>query len=243
MPDKNILTCPYCESKNIREVSSVIHEPYPDKELAIYKCKDCEREFKYRGATKFNEDLENGLVDSYTIYKIGGSLSRPDIIAIKNKTALIIETKSEKESKESDCLTSSDPLGDIGEKCQAWRKYCYGLVKAEVVSWKIAIWMVHINVQALCYPMFFEKSAKDKDYYLYIQDKTDKTINKAECTRIPALAFPESYKQAVLEAIDRMGITLKDEAIIEFDSYQILIKFDSKEKMVEPAPNVGTSKS
>jgi len=45
MEDKNILTCPYCESKNIREVSSVIHEPYPDKELAVLKCKDCGRVF------------------------------------------------------------------------------------------------------------------------------------------------------------------------------------------------------
>ncbi len=45
MKDENILTCSYCESENIREVSSVIHEPYPDKELPVYKCKDCGRVF------------------------------------------------------------------------------------------------------------------------------------------------------------------------------------------------------
>ena len=45
MTDENILTCPYCENRNIREVSSVIHEPYPDKELIVYKCKDCGRVF------------------------------------------------------------------------------------------------------------------------------------------------------------------------------------------------------
>jgi len=39
------LKCPYCGSGNVREVSSVIHEPYPDKELAVYKCKDCGRVF------------------------------------------------------------------------------------------------------------------------------------------------------------------------------------------------------
>jgi len=41
MKDENILTCPYCVSNNIREVSSVIHEPYPDFELPVYNSKDC----------------------------------------------------------------------------------------------------------------------------------------------------------------------------------------------------------
>lgn len=194
---------------------------------------------KDRDAKEFDADLKKSLEErGYTIHEIGGSLSRPDIIAIKDNIALIIETKSENESRLKDCLTwDGSPKHPYKKKLQDWREYCDTLPDKDV-----AVWMVHINVQAICYPIFFEKDAKDKDYYLFIKDKT---TNKAleVCTRIPALAFPEIYKNHVQEAVRRMGIVIDESAFMKLPKGQLFLKFDSEQKMVKPPPNVGNSES
>jgi len=195
-----------------------------------------------RNGTKFNTDLINNLKKiDFTKYeeniemkKNGKYGSQPDVVAIKDNIALIIETKSECEAGKKGCLVpkQGSPNHKYYNTFKNWREYCKSLPDKSV-----AVWMVHINLQALYYPIVFQKS-----YGWEMKEKKDNDALK-ECTWIPAFAFPESYKQDVLEAIDRMGITLEDQAIIEFDSYQILIKFDRGQKMVEPAPNIRSSKS
>lgn len=194
---------------------------------------------KDRGYKEFNADLENSLVDrGYTIYEIGGSLSRPDIIAIKNKTALIIETKSEKEPKEWGCLSDPDPEEyPYYDEFQTWRKYCKDLVEGE-----ISIWMVHINLQALCYPVFFHQSVKNRPYYWNLKDKKV-NVEFEKYIRIPALAFPEIYKKQVQEAVRRMRIVIGEGAFIKLPKGQLLLKFDIGQKMIEPTSNVESSES
>lgn len=192
-----------------------------------------------RDAKKFDADLVKSLEQrGYTINKMGGSLSRPDIIAIKDNIALIIETKSENESRLKDCLTwDGSQKHPYIKKLQDWREYCDSLPDKDV-----AVWMVHINLQALCYPMFFQKSSEKKSYGWCLQDDTV-NVELEECTRIPALAFPEIYKNQVQEAVRLMGIVIDESQFMELGSGQLLLKFESGQKMVEPAPNVGSSES
>ncbi len=194
---------------------------------------------KDRGAKEFDADLKKSLEErGYTIHEIGGNISRPDMIAIKDKTALIIETKSENESRLKGCLTWDDsPKHPYKKKLQDWREYCDSLPDKNV-----AIWMVHINLQALCYPMFLQKSGENISYGWYLQDKIA-NVELEECTRIPALAFPESYKNQVQEAVRLMESEINESVFMELGSDQLLLKFDSGQKMVEPAPNVGSSES
>lgn len=188
-----------------------------------------------RKAPEFNDDMKTSLEErGYAIKKIGGSISRPDIVAIKNKIALIIETKSEEEPKWKNCLTDDDPVGyDYHDECQVWRKYCNGLVIKKVVGWKDAIWMVHINLQALCYPAMFHKSREPKSYNW---DLTDKKVN-AEFEKylwIPALGFPEIKKEHVQEAVRLMGIVIDEGSFMKLPKGQLLLKFDREQKMIEP---------
>lgn len=190
-----------------------------------------------RKAPEFNDDMKTSLEErSYTIKKIGGSISRPDIVAIKNKIALIIETKSEEEQKDRGCLTYLDPERNDNkhEEYRAWRKYCKQFVDDKVVIWEVAIWMVHINLQALCYPALFHKSRETNSYNW---DLIDKKVN-AEFEKylwIPALGFPEIKKEHVQEAVRLMGIAIDESQFMELGSGQLLLKFDSEQKMVEPA--------
>lgn len=198
-----------------------------------------------RGYKEFDTDLENSLLDrGYTIHEIGGSLSRPDIIAIKNKTALIIETKSEEEQKYRDCLTYLDPERNDNkhEEYRAWRKYCKQFVDDKVVIWKIAIWMVHINLQALYYPEFFHKSGDSKSYYWNLKDKKV-NVEFENYLWIPVLAFPEIFKEHVQEAVRLMRIAIDEGAFMKLGKGQLLLKFDSGQKMIEPTSNVENSES
>ncbi len=98
-----------------------------------------------RKAQEFNKDLKEGLeAKGYMVYEEKNIYerykSKPDMIAIKGNAALIIETKSEKESKDRGCLTYHDPDSyDHHNQSKNWRKYCRDLVHGDV-----AIWMVHI---------------------------------------------------------------------------------------------------
>lgn len=200
-----------------------------------------------RGKTKFDVDLAKSLEQrGYTIYeedKMKGIkyTSKPDMIAIKDKTALIIETKSEKESKDSGCLTyrnnSAENPHPYYKKSLSWRDYCNSISNKDA-----AIWMVHINLQALFYPIFFQKCGENKPGGWRMRDDTV-NVELEECTRIPALAFPESYKKHVQEALRIMRIMINESAFMELGLGQLLLKFDSRQMMIEQVPYVGNRKT
>lgn len=199
---------------------------------------------KIRNAPKFNEDVKINLEDrGYKVYEEKKDIyerynSKPDFVTMKDKTALIIETKSEKEAQDNSCLSYRDPdTYDKDNQSKTWRKYCRDLVHSEV-----AIWMVHINLQALCYPMLFDKSDTKENYHWHMNDYE---VNEAlkKCTRIPALAFPESYKKHVQEALRLMVIEINEGAFMKLGKGQLLLKFDSGQEMIEPTSNVESSES
>jgi len=194
---------------------------------------------KDRDAKEFDAALKKSLEErGYTVNKMGGSLSRPDMIAIKDNIALIIETKSENESRLKDCLTwDGSPKHPYIKKLQDWREYCDSLPDKDV-----AVWMVHINLQALCYPKFFQKFGENISYGWCMEDETV-NVELEECTRIPTLAFPEIYKNHVQEAVRLMGIAIDEGAFMKLGKGQLLLKFESGQKMVEPALKVGSSES
>lgn len=154
--------------------------------------------------------------------------SPPDIIAIKDKTALIIETKSERESEMDNCLgaESGSEKHPYYKKFKDWREYCASLVDKDA-----AVWMVHINLQALYYPIVFQKLGEDKPGGWKMQEDT---LNEEleVCTRIPALAFPKFYENHVRDALGLMGIAINENSFWELGSGQILLKFESGQMMI-----------
>lgn len=188
-----------------------------------------------RGKKDFEADLVKSLEQmDYTIYAEKEKMSKfdkygspPDIIAIKDKTALIIETKSERESEMDNCLgeESGSEKHPYYRKFKEWREYC-----ASLPDKNAAVWMVHINLQALYYPLVFKQPGGWQ-----MREKLDNE-KLEECTRIPTLAFPESYKKKVQEAVRLMGIEINESAFMELGSGQLLLQFERDQRMIEVVP-------
>ena len=45
MMGEKIPTCPFCGFDKLLESSAIVHEPYEDKELKVYRCLECGQGF------------------------------------------------------------------------------------------------------------------------------------------------------------------------------------------------------
>lgn len=186
-----------------------------------------------RGKIKFDEALVNSLKKmGFTIYteniemkKKGTYGSQPDFVAIKDKLALIIETKSKDEGEENSWLApeSGSPNHPEFETFKNFREFCANFPNKDT-----AAWIVPINLQALYYPMVYKKP------HGWEMRKKEDSENFEGCTQIPTLAFPESFKKQVQDAVRLMGIEINENQFMELGSGQLLLKFDIGQRMVEP---------
>jgi len=156
--------------------------------------------------------LENLGYKVITEKQISGSLSRPDLIAIKNKEALIIETKSEEEASSDSCLYtySSDNIGE-------WRKHC-----KNNYSRNIAIWMVHIGGQIKSQ----NQRIGNKKGFWHI-----KGIELEKYNTVPSLICPSFYREPIKNALSNLHIT--DYQLIELSDKILLVKLTNKKHLNE----------
>ncbi len=156
--------------------------------------------------------LENLGYKVITEKQISGSLSRPDLIAIKNKEALIIETKSEEEASSDSCLYtySSDNIGE-------WRKHCKNNYPRN-----IAIWMVHIGGQIKSQN---QRMGNKKGFWHIKEFELD------QYNALPCLICPLSYKGVIEVALSYLKIT--EYQLIELSGEILLVKLTNKKQLNE----------
>ena len=155
-----------------------------------------------KGKKEFEDKFVKILKDlGYVVFdKIHGSRRQPDLIAIKGKDALVIETKSWSESKNNSWLSTykGDYLRPFREKC-----------KSKKIPRAIAKWIFTIQGQL--------------KYYL--THKKEWYVNEAELSKfkvIPCLAFPAEHKTDVIKASKYSKLKYKSEI---FDKKFCFIKF------------------
>jgi len=53
-------SCPFCGSERLLESSAIVHEPYEDKELKVYRCLECGQGFNEDEMGDVKPEKENG---------------------------------------------------------------------------------------------------------------------------------------------------------------------------------------
>ncbi len=139
--------------------------------------------------------------------------SKPDLIAIRNNEALVIEAKSEAEAHSASCLSWSDNISK-------WRKYC-----KENYSRDIAIWMVHIGGQIKSQN---QRMGNKKGFWHLKEFELDKY------NTIPCLICPLSYKGVIEVALSNLKIT--EYQLIELSDETLLVKLTNKKQLNEIKP-------
>ena len=157
--------------------------------------------------SKVIKELKNMGYIVYNEHRMKGSRRRPDLLAIRDKNILIIETKSFSESKDNSWLSTYK--GDYLPEC---RKVCKSLVSR--VGVYAAKWMGVIGGQL--------------QYYIKtIGEWNLEGIDLEKYNIIPSLIAPKKTKRDILKAIKELRI--KDYQIIDFSIDAFLIKLNKNE--------------
>ncbi len=162
-----------------------------------------------RKAPEFNAEVKRLLEEvgwKAFVFATKGK-SEPDLVSIKGNEALIIETKSEAESKTKGCLNTYPE-----SKINPLRESCNRLYKQEKKKKAFPLWIIHILGQSIWYVKHQETWNLEKEGYSTVYDKGVGCFEKdgVRYRHFPALAFPSGEKKNVEEALNYINKILDE---------------------------------